>query len=386
VAIVPTSRKKIGLAIVAAIPPGTTVWDTDLKGFCARRQRSSVVSYLLKVRINGRIRWYTIGRHGQPWTPDTARKQAQRLLADPTIADKASCDGPQSFAQAADAFLENHGPKLKSSTLRDYRNLVRLYLTPAFGKMTLGAITRADVRSAHVRWKDKPRTANLALAVMSKIMTWSEDQGYRSENSNPCRRVQRYKENKREHFLQASELGRLGQALDTAARENLASPFALAALLLLILTGARLSEILTLQWSHVDVDRRMLFLPDSKTGQKSITLNDASIEVLRSLPRFANNPYVIVGRHGEHMVNLQKPWHVVRKLAGLEHVRIHDLRHTFASVAVASGGSLPILGKQLGHGHPATTARYSHLADAPVQLLTQTTGRLLAEALKQRPN
>ena len=181
-----------------------------------------------------------------PLTPRA--NKLRELLADPTIADKASCDAPQSFAQAADAFLENHGPKLKSSTLRDYRNLVRLYLTPAFGKMTLDAITRAHVSSAHVRWKDKPRTANLALAVMSKIMTWSEDQGYRSENSNPCRRVQRYKENKREHFLQAGELARLGKALDTAATENLASPFALAALLLLILTGARLSEILTLQW------------------------------------------------------------------------------------------------------------------------------------------
>jgi integrase len=304
------------------------VRDTELKGLCARRQRGTAVSYLLKTRLNGRIRSFTIGRHGQPWTPDTARKHARDILSNPSIADKPSDDITQPFTQAAERFLDNHGPKLKPSTLADYRRLVHSHLVPVFGKMRLDAITRADVSNAHAKWKDNPRTAKYVLAIMSKLMTWAEDQGHRADDTNPCRRVQRYKENKREYFMQPDELARLGQALDTASTESLISPFAHAAILLLILTGARLNEILTLQWAHVDLGRRMLFLPDSKTGQKPITLNDAAIAILNALPRFAHNPYVIVGRHGAHLANLTKPWHLVRKLAGLDNVRIHDLRHT----------------------------------------------------------
>jgi integrase len=193
-------------------------------------------------------------------------------------------------------------------------------------------------------------------------------------------------ENKRERFLTPDELARLGAAFEKAEASHLVGSYAIAALRLLIFSGARLSEILTLEWSHVDLDRRIIFLPDSKTGKKPLTLNDAAIEVLKTLPKFANNPYVIAGhRHGAHLVNLQKPWQLVRTLAGLETVRIHDLRHTFASVAVASGGSLPILGRQLGHSQPQTTQRYAHLADDPVRKLTQTTGEVLALAMKQKP-
>jgi integrase len=216
-------------------------------------------------------------------------------------------------------------------------------------------------------------------------MTWAEDQGYRPEGANPCQRVQRYKENKRERFLTREELARLGAALDRAEAERITGPYAIAALRLLIFTGARLNEIMTLEWSHVDLERRMVFLPDSKTGQKPLTLNDAALKVLKELPKFANNPHVIVGhRYGSHLVNLQKPWQAIRTLAGLEAVRIHDLRHTFASVAVASGGSLPVLGRQLGHTQPQTTQRYAHLADDPVRQLTQATGEVLDAALRQR--
>lgn len=384
-------RKKLGLAIVQAMPPDTTVWDGDLKGFCARRQKSDAITYLLKLRINGRIRWLTIGRHGQAtptgelWTPETARKRAQQLMGNPALAEQPEPAVERPFAQAADEFLASHGPKLKGSSRSDYTRLIRTHLNPTFGTKPLAAITRADVSAWHAKHKDGPRAANYALSVLSKIMTWAEDQGYRPDHSNPARRVQRYKEGKREYFMQADELARLGKAMDTAEAQNLVSPYALAALRLLILTGARLNEVLTLQWAHVDLGRKMLFLPDSKTGQKTITLSDAAIAVLAALPRFANNPYVIVGRHGDHLVNLAKPWNVIRKLANLPKVRMHDLRHTFASVAVASGGSLPILGKQLGHTQASTTQRYSHLAAEPVRQLTQTTGEILAKALKAAP-
>jgi integrase len=380
------TRKKIGVGVVSAMQPDTTVWDTELKGFCARRQKSSAISYQFKMRVNGNIRWFSIGRHGQPWTPDEARKRARAILADPSLGDKPVVAALNTFAAVAEQFLLTHGTKLKATTLDDYRRLIRDYLSPAFGKLSVADITRGQIANAHAGWRENPRAANYALSVMSRVMTWAEDQGLRAENANPCRRIQRYKENKRETFLQPDELARLGSALDKAATENLIGPYAIAALRLIILTGARLNEILTLEWAHVDFDRRMLFLADSKTGKKSLHLNDAAIAVLTTLPRFANNPFVIVGNnHGAHLVNLQKPWRTVRALAKLDHVRIHDLRHTFASVSVASGGSLPMIGAILGHSQPQTTQRYAHLSADPVRKLTQATGEILAEALKQKP-
>lgn len=378
-------RKRIGLAVVNAMPANTIIWDTDLKGFCARRQRADV-SYMLKTRVKGRIRWYTIGRHGQPWAPETARKRALEILVDPASADKPAVETTQAFAKVAEQFLENHGTKIKASTLKEYRSLVNTYLLPAFGKLPLDSITRADISQAHAGWKACPRAANHALSVLSKLMTWAEDQGYREEGTNPCRRVQRYKENKRERFLQADELARLGAALEKAAAENLVGPYAIAAILLLVLTGARLSEILTLEWKFVDLERKLLLLPDSKTGKKPIVLNEAAITILKGLPRFERNPYVIVGhRYASHLVNLHKPFQLIRDLAELDELRIHDLRHTWASIAVASGGSLPVLGRHLGHLLPQTTARYAHLTDDPVRKLAQDTGAAVSKALSRGP-
>lgn len=384
-----TIRRKIGLAVIQAMPTNCTVWDTDIKGFCARRQRSAAISYLIKTRVDGRIRWFTIGQHGQPgadngqvWTPDAARKRAIKILADPQSQDSPPPVEQFTFAQVAEQFMANHGTKLKASTYAEYDSLLRMYLRPAFGTKPITAITRADVSNAHSGWSHVPRAANHALSVMSKLMTWAEDQGYRPEGANPCQRVQRYRENKRERFLTKDELAKLGKALDKAEAEHIAGPYAIAALRLLIFTGARLNEILTLQWSHVDLERKMIFLPDSKTGQKPVTLNQPAVDILKALPRFANNPYVIVGhRYGSHLINLQKPWQAIRALAGLETVRIHDLRHTFASVAVAAGGSLPVIGRQLGHSQSQTTERYAHLADDPVRQLTEATGRELAASL-----
>ncbi|MDQ8699246.1 site-specific integrase [Hyphomicrobium sp. LHD-15] len=377
-----TNRKRIGLAAVNALPVNSIVWDADLKGFCIRRQRSDV-SYMLKTRVKGRIRWFTIGRHGQPWTPDTARKRALQILADPLVADKPPLETTQTFSAVAEQFLENHGTKIKDSTLQEYRSLVNNYLLPAFGRLSLDSITRADISEAHARWKAKPRAANHALSVLSKLMTWAEDQGYRAEGTNPCRRVQRYKENKRERFLQLEEIRRLGKALDEAADRDLVGPFALAAIRLLVLTGARLSEILTLEWSFVDFERKLLLLPDSKTGKKPIVLNDAAIVVLKALPRFERNPYVIVGnRHRRHLINLHKPFQIVCGLARLDGLRMHDLRHTWASLAIAAGGSLPVLGRHLGHMLPQTTARYAHLTDDPVRVLAQSTGKTIDRALR----
>jgi integrase len=154
------------------------------------------------------------------------------------------------------------------------------------------------------------------------------------------------------------------------------SPFVVAAIRLLILTGARLNEILTLKWEWIDFDNSCVRLPDSKTGAKTIYLSPPAMQVLATLPRYEDNPHVICGqKKGACLVNLQKPWDAIRARAGLDKVRIHDLRHSFASIAVASGMSLPMIGKLLGHSQPQTTARYAHLADDPMKLAADQIGK-----------
>ena len=271
-----TTRKKIGLALVNSLPLDTTAWDSDLKGFCIRRQKSDAVTYLLKTRVAGKTRWFTIGRHGQAtpdgltWQPETARKRALQILANPAIADlPAPPSRDTSFATVADEFLTKHAAKKKPRTQQDYANLIRLYLKPAFGSKPIRDITKADVREAHASW-DARRQANYAVSLLSTLMNWAEDHGYRDEDTNPCRRIARNKEQRRQRFLTDAELAELGKALDNAERDHLVGPYAIAALRLLFLTGARLSEILTLEWSHIDFERELIFLPDSKTGQKSL--------------------------------------------------------------------------------------------------------------------
>ena len=185
-----------------------------------------------------------------------------------------------------------------------------------------------------------------------------------------------------ERYLTADELARVGQTLNQLEDAASTDRFALAAIRLLILTGARRSEILTLQWDHVDLARRRLELPDSKTGQKTIHLNDAAVSVITALPRLVGNPHVIPGRlKGAHLANLQNAWDQVRTLAGIGDCRIHDLRHSFASLAVDAGASLPMIGKLLGHGQPRTTARYAHLTDSTVQRLNEQIGERITGAM-----
>ncbi len=179
------------------------------------------------------------------------------------------------------------------------------------------------------------------------------------------------------------ELARLGQALNNVEENKAATVWTLAAIWLLIFRGARLSEILTLRWDYIDLGRRQIRLPDSKTGSKTLYLNEPAIDVLQNLPRLEDNPFVICGHiKGAHLVNLQKPWRRVREAAGLEYVRIHDLRHTFASVGAIGGVSLPIIGGLVGHSQPKTTARYAHLSNDPLMEATNQIGNKLAEAMK----
>jgi len=376
-----TRRARITKTLVDELQPGQIIRDTELTGFGVRRQRGAPV-YFLQKRVNRRTRWMTIGAHGQGWTVEKARKEAFSLLGsiaegDDPAAQKAVDKTRSTVVDVIPQFLAHHGPKLKPRTREEYERIFKLHIVPAFGKRRIDDISRADVTKFHADRKETKAGANFCLACLSKLMSWAEDAGFRPYGSNPCRRVAKYRINNRERFLSEEEFARLGSVLTSLEEEE--GAFVIAAVRLLLLTGARLNEVLTLKWSYVDLERKLLLLPDSKTGQKAIRLNDAAVDVLKAIPRLKTNPHVFPGRKdGEHIVNLQKPWRRIREAAGLEDVRLHDLRHSFASVAAASGASLQMIGKLLGHTRPQTTARYAHLAEDPTRELNDKVGQVIA--------
>ena len=364
-------KKRLTKRSVDTAEAGNTLWDDRIPGFGLRVSKGGAKSYILKYRRGGAQRWLTIGRHGAPWTPDTARKEARRLLGciaegrDPA-AERAQARNAEEFAVFADRYLNDHARvhKKLASVGDDERNL-RNHILPKFRRLLVRDITRQDIARLHLSMKETPYAANRCLALLSHMFKKAEAWSLRPDGSNPCAHVDKFKEKARERFLSSEEITRLGRVLaKTNGREE--RPAVVAALRLLLLTGARLNEILTLKWSQVDFEARLLRLSDSKTGEKTIVLSEPAIEVLLSLPRMAENPFVIYGRkEGTHLVNLQKPWRRIRAEAGLEDVRIHDLRHSFASIAAANGMSLPMIGSLLGHSQAQTTQRYAHLADDP---------------------
>jgi integrase len=204
------------------------------------------------------------------------------------------------------------------------------------------------------------------LSVLSKALNLAELWGYRPNHSNPCLHIKKYGENKRERFLNQEEMNQLMKVLDEEEQSN-ENPWHLHAIRLLLLTGCRLSEILTLKWDEVDFDNQCLRLRDSKTGKKPVYLSTPAVDLLKRIPQEMGNSFVICGgKEGAHLVNLQKPWRRIRAKVGLDDVRIHDLRHTFASIAASNGLSLPIIGALLGHKQTQTTARYAHLIGQPL--------------------
>jgi integrase len=224
--------------------------------------------------------------------------------------------------------------------------------------------------------------ANRMIAVLSAVFEFARDGGLRDDN--PARGIEAYKAPKRERFLTVAEIARLGDELASAEARG-ENPFAIAALRLLLLTGCRKGEILTLKWSYVDWERRCFHLPDSKTGSKTVAVGAPALAVLDQLPRQAGNDYVLPGaKPGSHYVGLQKFWQGLRERCGLQGVRLHDKRHSFASFGVASGDTLFMVGKLLGHTRAATTERYAHLGDDPLQQAADRISGRIAAALKPR--
>ncbi|WBQ11229.1 site-specific integrase [Hyphomonadaceae bacterium ML37] len=358
--------------IVDSAKPGDTVWDDGIPRFGLRVSAKGVRTYVLKYRLHGRQRWFTIGRHGAPatsaldggvWTPERARKEALRLLGrieageDPAAA-KAEDRRAETLETFAARYLSDHvEPHNKPRTIEETRRNLRNHVLPRLGdngRKRLKDITRDDVIRFHLAMKESPYAANRCLALVSHMLSKAEDWGVLPGGSTICRRIRKFREDKRRRFLSPAELARLGDAL-RVAEENGVSPNALAIIRLLTLTGARRSEIEQLRWSEVNLERGILELEDSKTGAKAIPLAPPAIEVLLGHPRLQSSPYVFPAASGErHFQGLMKIWLDIRRTAGLHDVRLHDLRHSFASFGASSGLGLPIIGKILGHATPAT--------------------------------
>ncbi len=407
-------RARITKRTVDAAKPSrrdTFIWDDSTIGFGLKVSPLGRRVYVLQYRIHGRLRRYTIGKHGSPWTPEQARDEATRLLGqiaagiDPAAvkgALRAEEKAAKTVADLCDMYLAEGCYAKKPATVAADRGRVERHVKPLLGRLRVKEVTDADVArflgavaagktAANIKTGPHGRAivtggkgaANRAAGLLGAVFAYAVRQRMRPDN--PVRGVERFKSNAGERFLSAKEFARLGSALAEAEKEG-ENPTAIAALRLLTLTGARKSEILTLRWEFVDFERACLRLPDSKTGQKVVPLGAPALQILEGLPRVEGNPHVLPGeKPGGHFVGLPKAWQRIRKKAGLADCRLHDLRHSHASVGVAAGWSLPIIGAILGHRTQATTARYAHLGDDPVRAAADHIAKRINAAMNRKP-
>lgn len=390
------------------------VFDTDLTGFGIRVRASGAMSYVARYRAgfgrNAPVRRVTIARVGKI-TPEQARDAAKEIFAavvqggDPAR-DRAQVRKAASLGDLVGLYLEHVAATKKPKTLEQYRHVLVNYALPALGTRKAHDVAPADIGALHRSLRGKPITANRLCSAVSAMYSWALKTGVVVASRNPCVGIERYREEGRERYLRPEELARLSKALVEAegegipwdelrssASKHLRKPenrrtridaHSAGAIRLLLLTGARLREILHLKWEHVDFERGLLLLPDSKTGRKTIVLSVAALQVLASLPR--RGDFVISGAHSDGAdqkprSDLKRPWALVTRHAGLDGLRIHDLRHSFASFGAGGGLGLPIVGQLLGHAHAATTQRYAHLDADPLRRAANAIGASIQAAM-----
>ena len=372
-------------------PGGCYLWDTELSCFGVRIYPTGKKSFVVSYWSRGRRRFYTIGPYGK-MTLSQAREAALEVFLrvrrgeDPS-ADRLTAKQAPTVADLADRHINEHAKiKNKARSAKRNRRAWDRCILPKLGKRKVKDITRGDIAKLMTAMADTPAMANKVLTLLSKAFNLAEVWGWRPEGTNPCRHVDRFKEDSRERYLSEPELKRLGETLIDAEHEWAALPQAVAAIRLLLLTGCRSAEILGLRWDEVDFERRCLNLPDSKTGRRTVVLNTGALQILAGLERVEGNPYVIPGgKPGDHLKSLQKLWDRIRVAADIQDVRIHDLRHTYASVGVNDGHNLAVIGKLLGHTKILTTQRYAHLADDPIRQANERIGDHISAIMAGAP-
>ena len=340
-------------------------WDRELAGLGVRVHTTGRKTWVVQSRGPGGPKRVTLGRHGE-LTVDEARKQAA-LLIDRIKRGEEPIPPPHeaesTVSGLADRFMRTHVERhLKPASVAAYRTVLDKYILPAMGGMGLDEVGGAEVTALHHRLRDTPARANAAVHLLSRMYTLAEAWELVPPGRNPCLSVRRYRTRKRERFLTPEEYRRLGRALRQAEAEDGTWPAAIAAIRLLVLTGCRRGEILSLRWDDVDRTAGDLRLRDAKAGPRMVPLTKPVLRILDAIPRLPENAWVIAGqRPGKRLTGLHHYWRPVRERAGLSDVRLHDLRHSYASRALALGESLYTIGKLLGHTSVATSARYAHL-------------------------
>lgn len=345
-------------------------WDECLPGFGLRHRKSGARTWIVKFRYRGQPRFVTLGSTSD-LPVDAARATARRLLVEASLIglpQRPKQKRIPTFADFVTEFLADYGHHWKPSTLRSNIGYIKRELVANFGKLTLDQITRADV----ARWRDslveRPGAFNRAVPVLAVMLSYAEQLGYRRNATNPCKGIARYKRVLPERFLSPGEYRRLGRTLATM---EFANPNVPLAIWMLVYTGARSGEIANLRWREVRLPR--LELEDSKTGPRTIYLNASAIAVLAQIERADEDDLVFDPGRARARIDPTQGWLRIRRHAALPDVRLHDLRHSFASVAISNGIPLATVGKLLGHVLPETTARYTHLADT---LISETADRL----------
>lgn len=400
-------------AVDAAKPAASeyTLWDGELAGFGLRVMPSGRKSYIVKYRVGGgraaQQRKVTLGAHGV-LTPVQAREKAKDILASARFGDDAGrtlrpggapvetvADLIDLWKAEAAHIDRRNGKARKPSSVAGDIGRIEAHVIPLLGKRQLRDLGRADLekfrdqvasgRTAAIR-KTRPRgvarvrggkgTAARTIRVLSSVFAFAVERGIMPHN--PTAGVRLQPAERRERFLSGDELARLGKALARAERAG-AHPASIAIIRLLALTGARRGEIVNLRWSEVDLERGFLFLTDSKTGKKAIPLSAPAIEVLAGVARIEGEEWVFpASRGGGPWTGVSGDWATIRTAANLEGVRLHDLRHTFASIGAAGGFGLPIIGAVLGHSQSSTTHRYAHLAADPVKMAADRIAGVIA--------
>jgi integrase len=406
---------KISKSTVDAAKPSANryiLWDITIPGFGLRVASSGLKTFVLRYRSRHKFaqkRFVLLGRFG-PVTAEEARRRATEILGqvasggDPAFERQKANQAALTFGDACDRFLRQHvSSKRKPGTHDLYGHIIEKKLKPQLGIRNILKVSRQDVAQLHHSMKETPVIANRAIAVMATMYSWCGRVGLISESINPAKGIEKFRETPKERYLSRVEMSRLGKALIEAEttgfeyaydankpnskhgakpgeRRVAQSPQAVAAIRLLILTGCRVGEILNLRWAEVDFDRGMLHLADSKSGKKTVLIGRPALEVIETLPR--DGEFVISGKDPEkRRMDLKRPWEAIKRSAALPDVRLHDLRHSFASVGAGAGLGLHIVGKLLGHSQSRTTVRYAHLADDPLKRAAEMVSNQIADAL-----